>query len=512
MAYNGDTAVQSSKILKNTTILYIRMAFLMGLNLYTVRVVMKALGIEDYGIYNVVAGVVTTMSFLSQTMSISTQRFFSYAIGENKPFRLNQIYNISFSIFFILSVIIVLTCETLGLWFINTYLNIPADRMYAANWIYQCAVVSFVFTILAVPYISVILAHEDMGLYAFVGIINYLLILTLVLTLDLVSSDKLIVYGFFMFCVSFIVFLIYFFCCRIKYEECRFKLCNDKILFKEIISYSGWTLYGSIAGIANNQGNNILINIFFGPIANSARAVAFQASSALNLFCTNFFTAVRPPLIKSYANGDIEYMMSLYYSSTKLSFYMIYIICLPIYLEMEFVLKFWLPEVTIDMVVFTRLSLIYIVILSLNNPITTVIQATGNVKKYFISVESFTLLSLPLTYLFFKLGFSAKYNFLIAIYIFSAAHIVRLMILKMNMPQFTISNYFRKFVYRAAIVSLISCIPPIIFKTHLSDGMERFIIVLITSVVMTAVFAYLIGLNGAERKILSDYIQKKFKR
>jgi len=483
----------------------------MGLNLYTVRVVMKALGIEDYGIYNVVAGVVSMLSFLSQTMSISTQRFYSYAIGENKLFRLNQIYNISFSIFVIFSIIVVIICESLGLWFINTYLNIPADRMYAANWIYQFAIMSFIFTILSIPYIAVILAHEDMGVYAFVGLTNYLLILILSLALDFIKSDKLIAYGSFMFCVALIVFLIYFFYCRTKYEECHFKLCKDKILFKEMLSFSWWTLYGTTAGIANNQGNNILINIFFGPIVNSARAIAFQVSSILNVFCANIFTAVRPPLIKSYASGNLEYTMKLFNISNKLSFYLVFFIVLPLYSEMEYVLRLWLPEVTNDMIVFTRLSLIYTMILSLNNPITTLIQATGNVKKYHIFVESFIILSFPLTYLFFRLGFPAKYTFTISIYLFGVAHIIRLAILKMNVSQFSIRDYFVEFLLRAAMVSLISGVSAFILIKYLSYGIERFIVVLIASIAVTAITAYLIGLNGTERKILTDYLQKKSK-
>jgi O-antigen/teichoic acid export membrane protein len=499
------------EILKNTIILYIRMAFIMGLNLYTVRIVLKALGIQDYGIYDVVAGVVNMLSFLSQTMSISTQRFFSYALGEKKQYRLNQIFNLSFFIFVILSIVVVIILETLGLWFTNTYLNIPKDRMYAANCIFQFAIVAFVFTMLSVPYTSVIIANEDMKLYAFIGILNYLLILIFTLSLDVVKTDKLIFYGFSIACVSCIVFFIYYWRCRMKYKECRFKICKDKKLFKEMMSYSWWTLYGSIAGIANNQGNNTLINIFFGPITNSARAIALQLGGALGILCTNLFMAVRPPLIKYYAIGDRVHTMRLFYTSNKLSFYMIFIICLPLYLEMEYILNLWLPEVTFDMIVFTRLSVIYTFILSLQNSITTLIQATGNVKKYSLFVESFTILSLPLTYLFFKLGFSAKYTFLIGIYLFSAAHIIRLVILKINIAQFTLTDYFVKFALRSIFVCVASCAIPIFLENHLPSGAGKLITVSISTVIITLSFVCLIGLSDAERRELFNYIQLKVK-
>lgn len=493
-------------IAKNTAVLYVRMLLVMLITLYTVRVVLKVLGVVDYGIYDVVAGVVTSMSFLSSVMSSATLRFYTYAMGENQIDRLKQIFSISINIFLIISCIVLVLGESLGLWFINTQLTIPIDRMVAVNWVYQFALFSFVVNMISVPFSTTIIAHENMKTYAMISIIQYVLILTLVLLLPFVTIDKLIGYGFLMFASYFIVTLIYIYVSRTNYDECHYEHLKNKKLYKDMLSYSGWTLFGTIAGVANNQGNNILLNIFFGPIVNAARSIAFQVSNALSVFSSNFFMAVRPPLIKNYAEGNMKETMRIFYFSNKFTYYLLFLICLPIMLETKYILNLWLHEITDQMIVFTQLTLIYTLILSLNNPITILIQATGNVKRYFIIVELCTLLSFPLSYLFFKLGFGAQSTFWIMIIVFLIAHILRLLVLKKEIDEFKIKDYLSKFAIQAITISFISLVLSYLVRDKIEYGIWQLLAVLLTSSFSIATLVYILGLDNNEKRLIRNYI------
>lgn len=493
-------------IAKNTAVLYVRMLFIMIISLYTVRVVLNVLGVEDYGIYDVVAGVVTTMSFLSSVISSAVLRFYSFSMGENQNEKLKQIFSVSISIFLVISIIVIVIGESFGLWFINTQLTIPADRIVAANWVYQFAIFIFVASIISVPYYSAIIAHENMKTYAMISIIQYVLILTLVLLLPFVTIDKLIGYGFLMFASYFIVTLIYIYVSRTNYDECHYEHLKDKKLFKDMLFFSGWTMFGTVAGVANNQGNNILLNIFFGPVVNAARSIAFQVSNALLALSNNFFMAVRPPLIKSYAEGNMKETMRIFYFSNKFTYYLLFLICLPLMLETEYILNLWLNKITDQMVVFTQLTLIYSLILSLNNPITILIQASGNIKRYSYIVESCTLLSLPLSYIFFKLGFGAQSTFWIMIIVFVIAHILRLLVLQKEIDGFMIRDYFLKFAIQAITISFISLIISYLIRDNMVYGIRQLLSVLVTSTVSIVALAYLIGLNKNEKQLLKNYL------
>jgi len=481
----------------------------MLVSLYTVRVLLNTLGVIDFGLYNVIGGIVVMFSFLSNTMATASQRFFSFELGRNDILKLKQTFSLTVTIYFIISLLVFLLAETIGLWFLNNQMLIPPERMGAANWIYQFSILSFIVTIMTIPYNAAIIARENMAVYAYVSIIEVVLKLTVVYLLLIFSVDKLKLYAFLIFCTTCVISYIYLTICKRKYEECQFRFYFNKDLFNTLINFSGWNLLGTISGIANNQGNNILINIFFGPQINAARAIAFQINMAVTSFSSNFFTAVRPQLIKSYAENNMNYLLNLFYMSSKLSYFLLLFFCLPVMVEVQFILNLWLINVTDYMVIFTRLIIIYTMILSLQNPITTLVHATGQIKKYHIIVELITLLCLPISYIFLKLGYPAEYTMYISILVFTFAHFVRLWILK-GLMKISIVDYIKRIISILIMVTLISLLPLIAIKAQLEYGFLRFIIVVIASILGVTINCFFIGLSRMEREIIIERIKGKF--
>jgi len=498
---------KNKRIAKNTLVLYVRVFFVMLISLYTVRVVLDILGVRDYGIYDVVAGVVSTLSFISQTMAIATQRYYSYAIGEKNVEKLNQIFVTSILIYLFIIIVVVLLGETLGLWFLNNKMTIPSNRMFAANWIFQFALLSFVFSMLSIPYSAALMAHEDLSVYAYITIIDSIIKLCGAYLLFVLFGDKLILYGFLLCIGTAITSFLYVLCSRRKYSECRLYFYMDKSLFKSMLSFSSWNLLGTIASVANNQGNNILLNIFFGPLINGARAIAFQVTNVVNVFCSNFFLAIRPQLIKSYAEENYEYMMKLFYVSNKFIFYLLWMICLPLILKIDFILKIWLHDVTNYMIIFTKLSLIYALILSLHNPITAIIQASGNVKRYFGIVEPATLLSLPITFLLFHFKLGPHYTFIVSIIVFAFAHLLRLLVLHNVVRFFSIKEYFKKFLITAILVAFISALLTSFVNRFFTNNFVGFVMTTLTGEFEILVLMYVLGLNKEEKKMLQNYMK-----
>ena len=317
----SNQSANNKRIAKNTLLLYIRLFLLMGVSFYMSRVVLQILGIEDLGIYNVVGGIVTMMSFMNNSLNITTQRFMNYEMGKGRLENLSKVFSMSFWSYMIIAVIVLLVCETIGLWFFYNYLNIPENRIDAAFWVYQFSVVSFIVNLLTVPYSSTIIAHERMGIYAYISIGDAILKLLLVFALNYINYDKLWLYGFMMLLATLFIWLCNWIYCRIQFEECRLRLMWDSSLFNKLLSFSGWNALGAVATSIDNQGVNILINMFFNPTLNGARAIAYQVRVAVNSFAANFLTAVRPQLFKSYAEGNLDYMYKLIYSSSKFSIY-----------------------------------------------------------------------------------------------------------------------------------------------------------------------------------------------
>lgn len=500
--------MSSKRIFKNSIILYLRMFFVMGATLFIVRLLLEKMGILDYGIYNVVAGVVYTFNFLTAIMTSSTQRFMSYYIGKKDNESLLSVFNVSMATYFGIVIIVLLLGETIGLWFLNNKLIIPIERIYAANYIYQLALLTFIFSMISVPYRSFVIAQEKMNIFALISILEVSLKLLFILFMNYITFDKLIYYGIILLLIQIILLVIYVFVCR-KYKECSFKICRDKDMYKSIISFSGWIMYGTLAGVGITQGNTILTNLFFGAIVNASRAVSMQIGTALSTFAQSFIMAIRPPIIKAYAENNYGYLEKLYYFSNKFIYYLLLIIFIPLIIKTEYILILWLGEVAVDnnMIVFSKLILIQTFILSLHSPITILIQATGKVRKYFTIVETFTLLSMPLTYIVFKLGFSAESTYIVNIVIFIIAHIYRLIILQQSLSIFKIKDYFKRFLIKALFISFVTLIGALYVEKISENELISLFIIVCYVIIVIAVLVYLFVLSSEEKL----YIKKLLK-
>ena len=313
----SSTTSNNKRIAKNTLLLYFRMILTMLVTLYTSRVVLNTLGVEDFGIFNVVGGIGVMFSVLNSAMSSATQRFLSFELGQNNKEQFTKVFSMSITIHALIALIIFVLAETIGLWFLNTHLVIPADRLVAANWVYQCSVLSFMVTILSVPYNASIIAYERMGAFAYISILEVSLKLLVVFMLQWIMVDKLKLYAVLLLVVALIIRLVYGFYCKLKLEGCNYIWIKDKQLFKTLASYAGWNLWGNLAAVGMDQGVNVLLNIFFGPIVNAARGIAYQAGSAVRLFVSNFQMAVNPQIVKRFASKELQAKPAVRYTSTK---------------------------------------------------------------------------------------------------------------------------------------------------------------------------------------------------
>lgn len=497
----------NKRIAKNTLLLYFRMLLTMAVSLFTVRAVLDTLGVVDYGIYNVVGGIVVMFSFLSSTMASASQRFFAFELGRNDIQQLKKTFSLTISIYVIIAAIVLLLAETLGLWFLNTQMVIPADRMEAVNWVYQFSILSFLVTILTIPYNAAIIARENMKVFAYVSIVEVVLKLAIVYLLVLFSVDKLKLYAVLMFATTCVVTFIYRTICKHKYEECRFQFYWDRGLFNTLLSYSGWNLFGAVAGIINNQGINILLNLFFGPVINAARAIAYQLSGAVNQFVGNFVTAVNPQITKYYAAGEKQQMMNLVFRSSKLSFFLLFILSMPVLLETNYILALWLKQIPEFVIIFTRLVIITALIDSLSFPLMTAAQATGKIKIYQTVVGGTMLLNLPVGYCFLKFGFPPQSTMYIAFGISVVCLFLRLGMLK-KMINLSISKYANTVLLSVFKVFLFAYIAPIYLHFQLEENFYRFAVILITGLITSILSIYVLGLSSSERMIIIQLINK----
>ena len=485
--------------------LYFRMLLMMGVSLYTVRIVLDTLGAVDYGIYNVVGGVVTMFSFLSATMATASQRFFSFELGRKNYEQLKKTFSMTMTIYVLIAVIILILAETVGLWFLNTQMTIPAERMEAANWIYQFAILSFMANMFAIPYNATIIAHERMNVYAWVSIVEVTLKLLIVYILVVFSFDKLKLYAVLIFAVTTLITFIYQIYCKLKFEECKYSFYWDIPLFKEIVSYSGWNLFGILASVFNNQGISVILNMFFGPLVNAAQAIATQINGAINQFITNFSTAVNPQITKYYAAGEIEEMQKLVFQSSKFSYVLMFILSMPILLETNFILSIWLKEVPDYVVIFTQLIITTALIDSLSAPLITSLLATGKIKNYQLIVGGIRLLNLPVSYCFLKLGFSPQTVMYIAI-VFAVISLFLRLIMMRSMLTFPLGSFLNKVILRVILSSAIAYCIPLWITFQLKENLLRFVIVLSTGIVSSFMAVYFISLSGNERTNVKEIV------
>lgn len=492
----------SKRIAKNTAFLYVRMLFVMLINIFSVRFVLKGLGVVDYGVFHVVAGLVTMFTSISHVIASATQRFLSYAIGEGRENRVSEVFSASFNIYALMAIIALVVGEAVGVWFINTQADIPVERMSAANWVFQFSIISLVIGLMTAPFSALIFAYERMQVFSIVSVAECVLKFLLALSLLRISGDHLIIYGIGLLTIKILHFTAYFILSRRGGGDCHYVHHLEKALYKKMLSFSGWTLFSSSASIGISQLVTMVTNVFFGPVVNAARAIAFHLSSATNSFTNNIIIAIRPPMIKYYAQGKHNTVKSYFNFSNKAVFYSLLFILLPIFFEMETVLKLWLDVSDAQTVLFCRLILVYVLILSLNNPISIIIQATGNIRAYSTYVEIPTLLCFPVTWALYALGMPPESAFYVMIVAILLSHIIRLLCLKKLFPIFSYRDYLFRFVVPAFLVLLLVSVALFVVRYFISVGILRLMVSVTVGAFVLIVSCLLFGLTKYERDMI----------
>lgn len=484
----------------------------MGVGLYTSRLVLQTLGVEDFGIYGLVGGIVTMFAFLNSAMSTATQRYLSFDIGKRDTDRLKKTFNATLNIHILIAGIIVLLAETVGLWFVNYKLNIPTARMHAANWVYQFSIFTFVLGVIQVPYNALLIAREHMNVYAYMSILESVLKLVIVFILVEFGDDKLILYAILTFIVSFIVRTLYKIYCKKHFKESQYEFYYDKIYYRELISYSGWNLFGNVAAVARGQGSNILLNLFFGPIANAAYSLTIMVQGIIGNFVSNFQTALNPQITKNYAIGNVEASLNLMYKSSKYSYFAMFILVAPFLYNINYIMQLWLGKVPDYAIQFIELALIYTLIETISNPLMTGIQATGNISKYQIVVGGLIFLNLPLVLIIFKLTEFPHYMYISFIGISIVSLLLRLYFIKHNM-EVKINGFYKQVLSRIIFSTSIS----VIILYYLSITMNKatnffnFITQSVIITILLVVIIYILGSTKSEKLYVINTFKNKLK-
>ncbi|MBQ6063154.1 MAG: polysaccharide biosynthesis protein [Prevotella sp.] len=500
------TEGKNKRIASNTILLFLRMFILTLINLYAVRIVLRRLGEEDYGVFNTVAGVVMATSFLSGVLAFSVQRFLSFYLGKHDAQSLRKIFSLSLNIVVILSIVVFIILETVGLWFVNTQLTIPTERMQAMRWAYQFGIFGLLCSFIQIPFTAAMFAHEDMGNYTIVSTLECLLRLLAAYLIGIAAIDNLVFYSSGIFVSATIIMLLYIGIGHLKYNECHYKYVKDKKLCKEILFFSGWALYGSASNMGMIQGSTILINVFFGSIVTAAFAIALQIYNAFNSLCNSMVLAFRPPMIKAYAEGNAAYLRQLFSVSNKFLLYILAAIAIPLICEMPTILEIWLHEVSPNIVLFARLMIVYIVCISMNNPISIIMHASGHIKQYNLPVETITLMCLPITWLLFRLGFPAYYVFISMIGVCLVAHVVRLWCLKRYHRSFSIRSYMTSLVIPSAVVLSVGACCAWGLHAYVPNMVWRLVTVVIFTPLVVLSLAYCFGTTRQEKGVFVSLI------
>lgn len=504
----ANSGVNNQRIVKNTIFLYFRMILLMAVSLYTSRIVLATLGVEDYGVYNVVGGFISMLAFLNGAMSGSTQRYITVELGRGNPESLKNVFSTCVITHAIIALIVLILGESIGLWFVTNKLVIPEGRMTAAMIVYQCSIVTSIFQIMSYPYNADIIAHERMSAFAYISIYEALANMGIAFLIRIGNFDRLALYAIALLLVKISVILVYLVYCKRHFPESSFHMRIDKPLIKEIFSFTGWNLWGGMAGTLMGQGINVLLNIFFGPAVNAARGLAVQVQSAVHQFATNFQMAMNPQIMKTYASGDLQSMHTLIFRSAKFSFILLLCIMLPLATEIDTVLGIWLKEVPEYTNIFVCLMLVICMIDSISNPFMIASSATGKVKVYQSIVGGILIAIVPIAYIVLKLGGNPYSVFIVHIAVAIVAFIARLVIVK-ELIHFSVKEYILKAILPCIVVLLPSSICSIIIKDLLPDGLGYTILKIALIVLQTALFSFVLGLTKGEQSFLISKITKK---
>ena len=499
--------VKNRRIARNTVFLYIRTFFTMLVSLYTSRIVLQALGVDNYGVYNVVGGLVGMFTIATGPISSAISRFLTFGLGKGDPAHLRRVFSTSINLQGLMGLVIVLLGETVGLWFLNHEMQIPSESLVAANWVLQFTIVSVVIDILNLPYSAAIIAHEKMDAFAFMSVLSVLMKLGLVLLLLVVNVNKLIFFGAGCLVTSFVMRTIYIVYCSRNFEECRYIFCYDKSLIKDMTGFAVWTFLGNSAYMFNTQGVSMLMNVFFGVVLNTAKGLAMQVESAVLSFVNSFTTAFSPQITKSYAEGNKEYMFSVMCRGSKFSIYLFFLFMIPLEYEAPIVLKIWLGEVPEYSVQFLRLSMLCSTIMMLGGPFIQGISATGNIRNYQIAITVVGSLVFPLTWIAYRNGAAASAFYWIYFVVYNI-----LIWLRMWFVRQLLGFKIRRFLYEVFIPVLmcgvLAALPPLAIYRLMSESVMRLFVLTGISVVTTGIIVLYFGMSKHER----EFALSKFRR
>jgi O-antigen/teichoic acid export membrane protein len=497
----------SKLIAKNTLMLYVRQIFTLLVSLFSVRIVLNALGVEDFGIFNVVSGIVTLWSFLSGTMASATQRFFAFALGQNDFSKLKKVFSINLLIYVVIAIASLILLETLGLWFVYNELNVPQAKLEAVKYLYHFSAITFIATIFTTPFRAIMIAHEDMRLYAILSIIETCMKLGVALSLKYLPYDKLFAYGILLLFVAIINAVLYLAICTRKYAECQFrKFYWDKRVLKEIVGFTGWTLFGQVSNVFRYQGTTILLNQVFNPVVVAARAVETKITTHANVFSSNFNLGIYPPIIKSYAADDKPRMFSLIYNGSRITFFLVWVFALPLILEAETILPLWLGTLPPDAVLFTRLGLIEVLILSVSLPITTAARAPGKMKVYELTLGSIQIGIFVVSWILLSMGGKAHTIYIVSIIANIIMFIIRLAIIR-KLINFNIKEYLKQVVSPVMLIVLLSAVMSYLAYLFLPDTLIFRGLSIALSMLFSSVSMFFIGLNKHWRSEIKNRIK-----
>lgn len=503
----SDTQLNNRRIAKNTLMLYIRMVFIMLINLYTSRIILQALGVQDYGIYNVVGGFVAMFGLLSNSLSAATTRFITFELGTGNNERLNKIFSSSVTIQVAICLIIVLLIEAFGVWFVNNKMLIAPERLAAANWCLQLSMITFCVNIIAVPYNALIIAHEKMTAFAYISVLEATLKLGICFIVMLSPSDKLVCYAILLSVVALLIRTIYAIYCKRNFKESRYHFYFDKELIYKMFAFSGWNFIGAGTGVLRERGVNILINMFWGTTINASRGIAQQVSAAVASFSSSFVSAINPQITKLYAVDDREHSFQLVIQGARLSFYLLLLIALPVFLETSILLHTWLTVVPVYSVIFVRLTLLYVMTESLSYTMMTLMLASGKIRDYQLIVGGLQLLNFPVSYILLWLGSTPDWTYVTAIVIALICLFVRLFMLN-RITGLSMVAFVKKVILNVVLVSVVGAILPIVIVNTMDESYMRLLLTVSVSTISLFATYLFVGCTKAEREIIMLKIKK----
>ena len=505
------STTNNSRIAKNVMFMYIRMFIALCLNLFTSRILLSNLGINDYGVFNVVGGIITMFSFLNGAMTNTTSRYLTYYLGKSNTLRLSNVFNLTLLIHFIIAVAVVVLGESVGLWFLFHKMVIPESRMFAAGCLFQFSVINTFLTVITVPFNSMIIAHEKMSAFAFISLTDVILKFLIAVSLPLWGFDRLVIYGALIMSVQILDIFLYFIYCKKKFAETKIKYFWDKLLFKEMFSFAGWSLLGNFSHVFYTQGVNLILNMFCGPAVNAARGITVQVDSVVRQFATNIQAAINPQIIKSYAENNLERMKVLIFASSRYCFYLLFALALPIMLEVDFILHTWLVEVPNHTSEFLRITLITLLLNGMINPMFTANLATGKVKVYHITISVISYLFMPITFLAIKYSNQPESVFICGLISSIISLIARIFILKVQIG-LSVKTYFKRVIIPNASVCALSLIVPLYLHINLQHDVFGVLITIAMSVLSVLTMTLVIGLSREERIFIIEKLKTVFNR